>query len=370
MRLSWILSLLISLPVAVGAQSAVNGDLAWSSQDVALSTDVRIEADPSNAAREFLHLPDGERVVLENALDPKSKAAAIHQTLSDTERTELRRIRQDLVVAIARMAIAKRLTSVSIVSGEKARHLAPNEDSLQQKNLTPLNLMADVLSVGGEEPAKQVGKLKTFLKFVNEAILLSTYQAGKDFVANRGELKGRTNEFGLQITLKAEFQFGMGKINITKNFPFVLSLGYKRDTRQILIRVGRRSESMTGGTAFSAGLKVEVRKYSMISTSAEPQRLTVEGVSWYPPSIPMMSLVADTSHTYRSMGMVFGVNLADLIPGMYFVNTVNGFSEKDIFLGSIRLPSMPAWIGKTATELNRWTKRSSPVLSCEAVFAI
>ncbi|MBX3041935.1 MAG: hypothetical protein KF789_14610, partial [Bdellovibrionaceae bacterium] len=98
--------------------------------------------------------------------------------------------------------------------------------------------------------------------------------------------------------------------------------------------------------------------------------VNVQGVTWYPPSVPMVSFVADAAPNYRSAGLVFGLNAADLIPGLYFVNTVNGFTDREIFVKSVRLPALPGWVIKASEALKKMVK-PTPVLpaACGAVFA-
>lgn len=347
---------------AGGGESA----LSWHLQDVSLSKDVRIEAG-EGLRPDTLYLPGGEKVVLEKELSNGIDAAA-YEKLTTEQKQIIQRTRRDLMLGVSRMVLEQRLSSVSLIKDDKAVHLVPTEASVASADLVRLNPIEDAVGVGPNGRIQQDGRLKSFLKMLNEAILLSTYRAARHHWDNRQSLRGLTNEFGLQITLKAEFQFGMGPYNITKNLPMVLGLGYKRDTREIMIRVGRRVEKMDGGSAISAGVKVELRKYSRISSSKGS--VNVQGVTWYPPSVPMVSFVGDAGPNYRSAGLVFGLNAADLIPGLYFVNTVNTFTDHEIFVKSVRLPALPNWAIKASETLKKWAKPTPVVpLSCGSVFA-
>lgn len=319
--------------------------LDWRTEIVSLSNEVKIQIDGETGV-ETLLLPDGQKVDLDTKATASSDAAAFDQ-LSAKEKEDLHESRRSMMVAIARMVWAKKFSSVAIVQDERAAYLAPTAESIEKSGLEVSTPLENALGVG----EKRDGRLKNFLKMLNEAILLSTFRAGKDHWENRKEMKGLANEFGVQITLKGEFQFGLGSINITRNLPIVLGLGYRRDTREVMIRVGRRQESMSGGTAFSAGVKVELRKYQRVHPTVEG--IQIEGASWYPPSLPMVSLVGDAGAHYRSVGVVFGVNAADLVPGLYFVNTVNGFKDRDLYTKSIAIDKMPAWVQKAADLLTR-----------------
>ena len=104
----------------------------------------------------------------------------------------------------------------------------------------------------------------------------------------------------------------------------VISIGYSKAIGRIVFRKGYRKESMGEGMAMSVGVKVEVRFYRRHEGAVR-----IEGSSWYPPFIPIMSLVADSSPGYSSEGIAFGFNVADVIPGTYLMNTVNRFVEID-----------------------------------------
>ncbi|HRO67948.1 MAG TPA: hypothetical protein PL182_10325, partial [Pseudobdellovibrionaceae bacterium] len=362
LRSSLLLAILPFMARAGGGESA----LSWRLQEISLSKDVRLEVD-EGARHDTLHLPNGEKISLETRLQGGPDAAAFENLTADQKQI-IQRTRRDLMLSVSRMALERRLSSLSLVKDDKAVHLAPTDASVAAADLIRLNPLEEAIGIGPDGEIKKDGRFKSFLKMMNEAILLSTYRAARQHWENRRSLKGLTNEFGIQITLKAEFQFGMGPYNITKNLPVVLGLGYRRDTREVMIRVGRRVEKMDGGSAISAGVKVELRKYSRIGSSKGS--VNVQGVTWYPPSIPMVSLVGDAAPNYRSMGLVFGLNAADLIPGLYFVNTVNAFTDHEIFVKSVRVPALPSWILRASETLKKMVK-PTPVRPpvCGAVFA-
>lgn len=347
---------------------AENEAIQWSSQEILLDQGVQIL--PATAeSSDILILSPSMRIDLETQIlgDPNW---AFYQSLSAAQKADFDQARRDMVLAAARLAASGRLESLSLVRDDQALVLAPDEESLKEKKLAPLRPMETVLGLSDKSQVKErASGLRSLLKTLNEAILVSTYRAAKEYFQNGKTLKGLTNEFGLQVTLKAEFQFGLGRINITKNLPIVISLGYRKDTREVLLGLGRRSEVMSGGSAFSAGVKVELRKYSRISSTRGTAQ--VEGVSWYPPALPMLSLVGDHGANYRSAGIVFGLNVADLIPGLYFVNTVNEFEDREIFVGSIRVPAISSWIHHGKRALNRlWRAPVSVPISCSQIFAL
>jgi hypothetical protein len=96
----------------------------------------------------------------------------------------------------------------------------------------------------------------------------------------------------------------------------------------MIIRLARRTEEMDSGSAFSAGPKVEVRGWVKKHVQATESG-AVAGKTWYPPSLPIVGLVADTTAGYSEVGVVFGLNVSDFIPGSTFINTVNNFTETE-----------------------------------------
>lgn len=360
----FLMTSLVSV-MAFGSSEASRSEIKWISEKVQLNSEIRVEADVKPGV-DRLYLPQGDSLEVPSRQSAHPDVKEFDK-LGAADQKALHQTRRDILLAATRMLFAKRLSSVSVVDGERAVHLVPEAKSVEAAQLQALHPIEDSLGVDPSEP--KAGKVKQFLRFLNEAILLSTYEAAKSNWANRHALRGLTNEFGLQITLKAEFQLGIGRYNVLKNLPLMLSFGYRRDTREVMIRGGTRQEVMSGGTAISAGVKIEIRHYRRIS-GGDKGALQVEGISWYPPALPMISAVADSSPTYRSSGLVFGLNLADLIPGLYFVNTVNQFSDKEVFVRALRLPSLRAWIQQSRSRLQQW--RAPAILApvaCRAVFA-
>ncbi|MBX3041497.1 MAG: hypothetical protein KF789_12390, partial [Bdellovibrionaceae bacterium] len=223
----WLSSLMVILLPLFSLANGQESALSWQLQEVSLSKDIRIESG-EGSRQDTLFLPNGEKITLENRLKDGPDAAA-YEKLSVEQKAIIQQTRRDLMLGVSRMVLEHRLSSISLIKDNKAVHLVPNEASVAAADLVRLNPIEDAVGVGTNGQVQKDGRLKSFLKMLNEAILLSTYRAARHHWENRQSLRGLTNEFGIQITLKAEFQFGLGAYNITKNLPLVLGIGYKRD---------------------------------------------------------------------------------------------------------------------------------------------
>lgn len=198
--------------------------------------------------------------------------------------------------------------------------------------------------------------LRKFLMFMKDAIYTSTVEAFKNHRSANTSLKPRVTESGYQIAFRGEIQIGMGSINFVRNIPVMLSIGFDREKRSIVFRRGMRTEKMSGGTAMLLGGRVEFRRYRMNSDEASSgdQRKNyakIRGTSWYPPSLPIVSPVADSAPGYQSEGVGFGFNLPNLFaPSTLLVdaafaamNTVNSFEETQRVY-AIEVPEPSEWM--------------------------
>lgn len=360
----WILFVVALVPLFVAAGPDATSQLNWQVQGVSLPENVRIDVDEATGI-ETLRLPGGQNVVLEAPAGAAEDVAAFEK-LSTEDQETLGSTRRDLMVAVSRLALAGKLSGLSLVQGTQAAHIAPSAESLEEAGLAEIHPIESAAGIAANGTVAKDGRLKKILKGLNEAIFLSTLRAARHHWDARKSMKGFANEFGLQIMLKGELQLGLGKISFTRNFPLLIYLGYRRDTREVMIRVARRTEKMGDGVSISAGLKAEIRHYRKITSSGTS--LEIEGVSWYPPAPPMFSMVADSSPTYRSMGLMFGINAADLIPGSYLVNTVNEYRDREIYVKAFTLPELPAWMDRLSATLAGLVKPQSSVLSCAGVY--
>lgn len=199
-------------------------------------------------------------------------------------------------------------------------------------------------------------RLQKFLMFMKEALYTSFVASLKNHRSATANMKQRTTESGYQIAFRGEIQIGIGSLNFVKNFPLMLSIGYNRETRSVVFRRGIRTETMSGGTALMLGGRVEFRRYRMNAVHAfdgdsRKDYAKIRGSSWYPPSIPMISPVADSAHGYHSEGLGFGFNLPSLFaPSTLIVdaafaamNTVNAFEETQRIY-AIEVPEPGEWM--------------------------
>lgn len=193
-------------------------------------------------------------------------------------------------------------------------------------------------------------RVTKIFQFVRDAIYTSTVEAYRVHRATRNDLQSRVQEWGIQIAFRGEIQIGIGNLNVTRNFPLLLSIGFNREKRTIVFRRGIRTEKMAGGTALSVGGKFELRFYRLVADTAkaaDPRAgyAGVRGQSWYPPSIPVLSPVMDSAPGYQSVGIAFGLNVSDFLPGMYLLNTVTSFQEEQRVY-SAAIPEPADWLRK------------------------
>ncbi len=210
----------------------------------------------------------------------------------------------------------------------------------------------------GTAPVKLNAKQRftAVINFLADSVWESTIQAYWMHQISKS-LNRRAKEFGLQIVLRGEIQFGMGKFSVMKTLPIVLSIGFNRETRTVVFRRGIRKETMTGGTAWSLSLKMEVKRYRLMaevidSGDPRPGYGSYKGQSWYPPAPPFLSGVAESGRGFQSEGFSFGVNFADIIPGAYLMNTVNSFVETQRVAYSAPLPRPSEWMRRFHEQIN------------------
>lgn len=231
-------------------------------------------------------------------------------------------------------------------------------------------------------------RLRQLLSFVRDAIYTSTIDAAKQFLKTRRSLKNQIQEYGFQFGLRAEFQVGAGGVNITRNYPVNFSIGYNRVTRTFVFRRGFRVEKMSGGTALSlGGGKVEFRVYRLsadTANAADPRAnyAKVTGQSWYPPSIPIFSPLADSAPGYRSEGFALGFSIQNLflpqtilldVP-FALMNTVISFEETQKVYTSKQIPDPALLLKRVQNQINQsvmkigGSSRARLALQCQALF--
>lgn len=336
--------LVLFFPILSYGESGLN----LQTENIQLPADVKIEQSTS-ADKDVLWLSPEDRVYLNNQPNDSTNFTS-YRNLNPEDKTAFQKARRSIVLALTKLSLKNRLRSVSVVKGNKAAQVTPTQSSLESSNLVLVDPIASALDLNDQNVItyrNKTSKLKAFLRMMNEAVILSTFKSIQQHSENRKYVRKYSNEVGIQIVFKAEFQFGVGDINITKNLPITFNIGYRRDTGEVLISVEQRSERMDAGTAFSAGVKFELKKYSKVNVPEDlAASISNVGTTWYPPSIPMLSFVGDSSPTRNAAGIVFGINLADLIPGLYFINTSNNYFDRKVYSKSIKIPNVKGWVSK------------------------
>ncbi|MDX9730442.1 MAG: hypothetical protein RBT63_01610 [Bdellovibrionales bacterium] len=264
-----------------------------------------------------VRLPHGERIVIEKQIPMVSDSSL---RLSQADLAMVAEDTRVMLESTLRLLWAGKLDGMSVVSGREAQSIEIDPAWLSQNGLRQV-------AIGTPLRSKLVGAFQ----FVRDAIYTSAIEAYQYHRQVTREMRSHVKEYGIQIAFRLDVQIGMGNLNITKNLPVVLSFGYNREKRQLVFRSGFRQEKMSKGTAISVGVRMELRRYKLSVDEPDMPRYTsrgsIQGQSWYTPSIPILSPVADSGRGFQSEGLAIGVNLADLVPGSYLLNTVNAFTE-------------------------------------------
>jgi hypothetical protein len=306
-----------------------------------------------------------------------------------------------ILEGVARLLFSTRNVSYAVVSGNYAVSLVSDQSWLAQRGLRtfdPLAAIGDSNPLGADAaevvlPAEQPSaaavtpqtardRLRRLYTFFRDAIYGSTIRAFKNHravtVANRDTIQ----EWGFQIAFRGEFQIGIGKRNYTRNFPMMLSIGYNREKRTFVFRRGYRTETMADGLGMLAGWKIEFRRYRLFADGADaadprPNYAKLKGTSWYPPSIPIFSPVADSAPGYQSEGFAIGSSIQNLLmpQTLWFdvpfalLNTVTSFEETQRVY-SAAIPDPAAWMRRFHMQLTASGVFAGPTAAqrCEAYF--
>lgn len=264
---------------------------------------------------------DGRRIELD-PLPPLSGAKALTPQAELAVRVESAKI----LDAAIELALADRLPGNVEVQDSRVAELKLNPAWAEAQGGQEVSLVPEQMPgsevLNPRASSSVLTKFKKFFSFLNHALFISTYNAYQDFRATRRQHKGQDQERGIQIILKPEVQIGMGSINYMRALPMVFSISYDRKLRRVIFRRAIRKERMGEGSAISLGLKLEFRFFRRLEGA-----LQFEGTTWYPPSPPFFGLVADSAPRYSSEGLVFGINVADFIPGSTVLNTENRWTE-------------------------------------------
>ncbi len=360
-----LLTFLALLGVSVASAKA-NGPEAvptfnsggWTLNAPATLPPLYVQASVANNIPTFtMVLPSGESIPLH--LKPVSL-----DRLSNEEIWRAVEDTRTIVESAARLLYSKNYFATAIVTPDYMHTVSVDASWMLRNHLTefdPIRAIFDdetlkapikeiLESENSPSPAKLTAKQRfsKLITLLGDAVWESTIQAYWTYQISKSRNK-RSNEIGIQIVFRAEVQFGMGGLNIMKTLPIVLSIGYNRETREVVFRRGIRKESMTGGTAWSLSLKMEIKRYRLIHDLVEAGDSrgrgfgAYKGESWYPPAPPIFAGVADSGRGFSSEGISIGLNLADLVPGS-ILNTVNAFEETQRVAYSAPLPNAGEWM--------------------------
>ncbi len=357
------LVLLVVAPVAFGKANGPGtvpgfNSGAWTVNPPLVLPAVQVQASIVNFNPTFtLVLPTGEVLPLQ------MKQISLHG-LSSSDVSQAVEDTRTIIEAAARLFYSKTNYAAAIVTANQAFTVSSDPSWMLRNNIADLDpiraafddaLVAapikEVASAEGISVSTRMTSKQRFMKvisFLGDAVWESTIQAYWAYQISKSRNK-RSNEIGVQVVFRAEIQFGMGGINIMKTLPFVLGIGYNRETREVVFRRGIRKESMSGGMAWSLSLKMEIKLYRLITDIVEAGDArgrgygSYKGESWYPPAPPILAGVADSGRGYSSTGISIGLNLADLVPGS-ILNTVNAFEETQRVAYSAPLPNAGEWM--------------------------
>lgn len=290
-----------------------------------ISQDIKVRVSRASPDTELVLLPEQIITEVPAGLTPEQIAK---DGLTAKEVAEFREIKRDILESTLRATLSPDFNGTGGTNGSDAYALVPKGGSVSvsYQAYNPITQTLTAPDVNGQAPTKKklISRLVGFVKAMNEAIILSTYREFKNYrkaIKTNGK---KMDEVGLSVNLKVELQIGIGGLSYAKTGALVLDLGYNRRDHAIMFRTGWRKEGLSGGMAFPA-VKFEMRSYQLNSQAvADPK---AKGHAWYPPAVPLVSLVLDSSDRYMAQGIVLSVNAGDLIPGGSFMNSVNEFEE-------------------------------------------
>lgn len=361
----------------------------WTSSVMRLPNQVTVAVKGNrNQATMLIHLGNGQTI----ELDPITNIPA---NLAEREAGQVIEETRFVMEATARALLSGRVDSYALVRGASMELLSLDRSAPALSGVQPINIaygllgeMPNLANISGSpiaagaplNPAK-LARLKAVFSFINDAMVLSTVHAARHHFSS--EKKERVTEWGLQLGLRADLQFAFGRFNVTKNFPWVLHIGYNRDRREIGLRVSFRHELMHAGAAANVGVSLSVKRYVRYQTSGgvTPDSGPVQGRVWNPPNVlnvfglfssvavgpvgavlGMFNSVLDAAPGYRATGLSF--TPTDAIPGTSTLNTVNQFSERDLRVFAIPIPTRDRvvdWISRVGASRRGFS-------SCQSLF--
>lgn len=183
------------------------------------------------------------------------------------------------------------------------------------------------------------------------------YQMGK---------KEKVVERGVSVAVRGEFQIGVGKMSVTASLPFVFQLGYNSETRRLTFASYFRKERVGAGGALNVGGSIATKYFERTSALTSESMRSMSGITWNPPSTPIVAAAVDIARGYRAIGFVVGINPFDLL-GASVLNSVSDFDQMS---AKDALSSASAWMGnvvrKSFDRVSALTRRGyGNPMSCE-----
>lgn len=326
-----------------------------------------------------LRMPDGE------IIDLPSKSRVDLSGLSNDEIRDAAEHTRIILEGLARLFASNDQASYALVRGAYTMGIVPDQNWLRSngyKVFDPIRAVTETNPFGASQaevvvppgggvssefdfkavasdsagPQTVRERIQSLYTFFRDAVYTSTIKAFQKHRQSNRDMKGQVQEWGFQIALRGELQFGVGKVSYTRNFPVMFTFGYNREQQTIVFRRGHRVEKMADGMNILAGWKVEFRRYRLYADGADAADVRknfskITGTSWYPPSIPIFSPVFDSGPGYQSEGFAIGSSIQNIflpetiIADVPFalLNTVTEFVETQRYY-SARIPDAAAWM--------------------------
>ncbi len=294
-------------------------------------------------------------------------AAVQRNEITADEAREIESIRHEILETTLQASLSENFNGTLIASNSEAYSIAPNSNVVNGDYQRSFNPVLSVLSASESNPAEQVprskflARIKAFGRFLNEAIFISTAREFRNHRKQLKEVSPKADEIGLSLNFKVELQLGVGSFNFSRNGGVVLDVGYNRKTHLVSLRTGIRREQLGDGIGLP-GVKFEVRRYKSISGIGKENPVSI-GHAWYPPGVPGLSVVVDSSDRYIAHGLAFGAGADIVLVGTFLLNAVNEFRETEKRVTLFRVPDQVFKIYRDMVDLLLFRPRT-----CRAVF--
>lgn len=378
------LNLTLAASLAFGAMAptafaAPASDKNWKLKNVPLSKAIRVTsksqaAGPAEAgAADVVTLAGGEKFDVSNELTAEYVKRDL---ITESEAQTLNEVRREVLQTTLRAALSEEFSGTLIANSSEGYVVTPSEAytageasvtfnpivSILQAPETPVS--TDPAAQAGEQVprSKFVARLKAFARFLNEAIIRSTVREFHSLKKHSKTVAHQADEVGISLNFKIELQLGVGSFNFSHNRGLVLDVGYNRKSHLVSLRTGMRQEQLGDGIGLP-GVKFEVRRYMSVTDNGASKPVSA-GHAWYPPAIPGLSLVVDSSDRYLAHGLAFGAGADILIPGTFLLNAVNDWKETEKRVTLFRIPDSVFEMYKTVVDTLLRRPRT-----CQAIFS-